>query len=95
MASGTSRLGERRVRGVTAGRGRSTFQERFLPGALVWGWSGSRRGGPAIAPGRRRQAGGGGEGQPPCTSPSPLALQQPDFPEMMRRRWPMGVLSAL
>lgn len=77
------------------GQGRLTFQDSFLLVELVWGWSGSRRGGPAFAPGRRRQAGGGGEGQPPCTSPSPLALQQPDFPEMMRRRWPMGALAAL
>lgn len=83
------------MRGVTAGRGRSAFQDGFHPGWLVWGWSGSGRGGPAVAPGRRRRAGGGGEEQPPCTSPSPLALQQPDFPEMMGRHRPIGALTAL
>lgn len=51
------------------------------------GWGGERR--------RAGGGGGGGEEQPPCTSPSPLALQQPDFPEMMGRLRPIGALAAL
>ena len=55
MASGASRLGELRVRGATAGRGRSTFQERWCAGMGVeWEPAGRARGRPgAAAPGRR------------------------------------------
>lgn len=71
--------------------GPAAFQDRVGPRGAGLGVAGRARGGPgAAAPG-----GGGGEPQPPCTSPSLLALQQPDFPEMMGRRRPMGARAAL
>lgn len=91
----TSSPAEGRVRGrplglagwEDAGQERSAFLDSHLGEELGWGERGGWRAG-----GRRRR--GWGE-QPPCTSPSPLALQQPDFPEMMGRRRPMGALAAL
>lgn len=71
--------------GVIAGQERSAFLDSLSRGRAGVGVERRRAGG----------GGGGGEEQPPCTSPSPLALQQPDFPEMMGRRRPMGALAAL
>lgn len=58
VVPGASRLGECGVREVTAGRGRSAFQDSFSPGLAPvraeWERAGRARGCPgAVAPGRR------------------------------------------
>lgn len=77
--------GERAGWGVSAGRAGSAFLDSLSRGRAGVG-------------AERRPAGGGGGGGGGSSRPvlplRRLALQQPDFPEMMGRCWPIGVRAA-